>query len=90
MAAFISWVCRVDHAGKRGDGPAATVTIHRGQWAYCPRGDLADCTWEAIQPTTLEQLRALRGPSRSTAAGQGASQRAVDAGHQELAQRAIR
>ena len=89
MAAFISWVCRVDHAGKSGDGPPATVTIHRGQWAYCPHGDLADCIWEAIQPTTLEQLRALGGRSRSTAR-QGASQRAVDAGHQEFARRPIR
>ena len=74
MGALISWVCRVDHAGKRGDEPVSTVTIHRGQWAYCPRGDrAADCIWEAIQPATLDQLRALRGPSQSPAA-QAASQ----------------
>lgn len=75
MAALISWVCRVDHGDSRGNDPVATVTIHRRQWAYCPRGDLEDCIWEAIAPTLLEHLRVLRGPSEPTA-GQAASQRA--------------
>lgn len=75
MAARISWVCRVDHAVKRGNEPVATVTVHRGQWAYCPRGDRVDCIWEAIEPTTLEQLRALPWPVRVSGRAAGISKR---------------
>lgn len=66
MAALITWVCRVDHAAKR-DEPVTALTIHRGEWAYCSRGVLDDCIWEAIRPTPVELLRALRGPSEATA-----------------------
>ncbi len=70
MAALISWVCRVDHAVKRADETVTTLTIHRGQWAYCSRGDLDDCIWEAIPPTQLEQLHPIRRPSEMTAGQQ--------------------
>lgn len=67
MAALISWVCRVDHTVEPSEDLGPTVTIHRGAWAYCPRGTSAeDCVWEASPPTPYEQMRNRR-PSEATA-----------------------
>lgn len=67
MAALISWVCRADHTAQMGDEKLTKITIHRGQWAYCSRGELDDCIWGAIEPTPVEELRSMRGPSEATA-----------------------
>lgn len=63
MAAFISWVCRADHAPPQGRGkdPAA-VTIYERSWAFCVAGGREGHSWEAIEPTAVEQLRAAREP----------------------------
>jgi hypothetical protein len=32
------------------------VTVHAGEWAFCPSGADGDHDWQAIQPIGLETL----------------------------------
>lgn len=62
MPALISWVCRVDHALTEHGRGLPAVTIHEGAWAFCVAGGEDHHRWQTIEPTSVEQLRAVRGP----------------------------
>jgi hypothetical protein len=55
--ALIRYVCRnVTHQGKRSD-VISPVTLHDGDWAFCPAGFTGEHEWERIEGRTLDGLR---------------------------------
>lgn len=56
MAALIRFVCRTP--GHRvGNGKLSSpITMHQGEWSFCPAGADADHAWEQIPGITREAL----------------------------------
>jgi hypothetical protein len=58
---LVSYVCRssVHVRASRAPAVAATspVTVHEGEWAYCPAGASTEHEWEAIEPVNITELK---------------------------------
>jgi hypothetical protein len=66
MSATIHSVCvRPQHrASVAGD---RTLTVHDGEWAYCPDGADGEHDWKAIVPVSLDDLlRSVRAEHSSS------------------------
>lgn len=63
MSALIAWICRLDHREKERSADLPNLTLHNGQWAYCPQGGDRDHKWNAIEPAPLEMLGVRRHAS---------------------------
>jgi hypothetical protein len=55
--ALIRYVCRnTEHQHTRSE-LTSPVTLHEGEWAFCPAGFVGEHTWERIEGATLDALR---------------------------------
>lgn len=57
---LIAFVCgtkrhrRADHGLPSGETP---LTIHEGQWAYCPGGAISEHEWHGTAPVGIDSLK---------------------------------
>jgi hypothetical protein len=55
MSVRIHSLCvRPEHRGSRDS--MRLVTVHAGEWAFCPSGADGDHDWQTIEPVGLETL----------------------------------
>jgi hypothetical protein len=58
---LVRYVCRakihVDASRNATVAAGSPVTVHEGEWAYCPAGAQAQHAWEPIEPVTLANLK---------------------------------
>jgi hypothetical protein len=55
--ALVRYVCR-NNAHQRGRSELMSpVTLHEGEWAFCPAGFIGEHAWERIEGATLDALR---------------------------------
>ena len=57
MAAPIKFVCRNSAHQRARSDVYSPVTLHEGEWAFCPAGVIDGHTWERIEGATLDGLR---------------------------------
>ncbi|MEA2663006.1 MAG: hypothetical protein QOH08_2578 [Chloroflexota bacterium] len=55
MKVSIYFVCTADQHHDINAGPR-TVTIHHGEWAYCPDGAADGHEWKPIDPIPFQEL----------------------------------
>ena len=56
MAALIKFLCQTPGHQQRNGRLSSPITMHRGEWSFCPAGADADHAWEQIPGTTREAL----------------------------------
>jgi hypothetical protein len=55
MSATIHSVCVRPQHRARGTGERI-LTVHHGEWAFCPDGAEGEHDWKPIEPVTLDEL----------------------------------
>jgi hypothetical protein len=63
---LVGYLCRarvhIEASRKAGPPTGSPVTVHEGEWAYCPAGASVEHEWEPIEPVSLAQLKLVGRP----------------------------